>query len=131
MSNAVFNSNVTYTPGGGGTLTQSFAVTVSYAAISAGTIDIPASAAVGPATFTVPFGAVSGANGLLVKNNTANPLGIRLNGSSGDIYQIAPNGVLMHWAPKPGVAVTTPLTAAVVTIGITDGGSVDYVVLGD
>lgn len=133
MPNAVFSSNLTYTPGGGGSLTQSFGVVAPYAAISAGTIDVPSGTAAS-SSFAIPFGGVeTDARGLVIKNNTAFDIGIRLNGASADLYHLAPGGLLMHWAPKAASNPASALKAAsfTTTANVDSDGTVDFIVLGD
>jgi len=133
MSSAVFTSSLTYTPGGGGSLTQSFGVNVSYTAVSSGTIDIPAATA-SAAPFTIPFGGVNtDARGLLIKNNTNLDIGIRLNlaGAGANTYQLAPGGVMMHWAPAAAAGGHLTMTTITTTALVVNAGTVDYIVLGD
>ncbi|AGP41513.1 hypothetical protein [Sorangium cellulosum] len=130
MSNALFTSELTYTPGGGGALTQSFRVTAPYTAISAGTLDIPDATASGQA-FVIPFGGVNtDARGLVIKNNTGLDIGIRLNGAAANIYQLAAGGVFMHWAPAAAAAGALTGASVTTTAATTGPGTVDYIVLG-
>jgi hypothetical protein len=134
MATAAFGSSLTYAPGGGGSLTQSFNVNATYTAISSGTIDIGVGTASG-VIFGIPFGGVNtDARGLVIKNNTKQDLGIRINGvpaAPATLYRLAPGGVFMHWAPVAAGA--SALTAAAVdtTVLAADAGSVDYIVLGN
>lgn len=133
MSSAVFTSSLTYTPGGGGSLTQSFGVNVPYTAVSSGTIDIPGATAAATA-FLIPFGGVNvDARGLMIKNNTDLDVGIRFNTSMTDSYHLAPGGVLMHWAPAAAAAPASALKgASIATTALTvNAGTIDYIVLGN
>ncbi len=132
MGIAAFSCNVTYTPGGGGTLSQSFNVAASYAAISAGKIDVAAGTA-GNDTYDVAFGAVgTDACGVVVQNNTDSDVRIDFNGA-GPVQALAPGGVFTHWAPKK--AASNSLTSLSLAIaGATAnsaGGGIDYIVLGE
>ena len=131
MGTAAFSCNVTYSPGGGGTLSQSFNVAAPYTAISAGKIDVPAATAAAT-TIAIPFGGVGvETRGLLIQNNTDSDLEIDLSASGTAQYRLAPGGVVMHWAAKK--ASGAPLLAAEVTIATltVDAGAIDFIVLGE
>ncbi|MBK8258030.1 MAG: hypothetical protein IPK82_35860 [Polyangiaceae bacterium] len=146
MVAAAFASTLTYAPGGGGSLTQSFGVNVSYAAISAGTIDVGVGTAI-DTTIEIPFGGVNvEAQGVVIKNNTGIDIGIRLNdlptvvapATSASIYRLAPGGMWMHWAPKAAGSQKLTKAAFVVTKTVAnpappappEAGTVEYIVLG-
>ena len=136
MATAVFNSSFVYTPGGGGTLAQSFTIETKYVAISSGTIDVPASVAAGQ-VIEIPFGGVGvGALGVVIRNKIDKDLGVRPGppaaGAPADPFSIPPDGVLVYWAPKKGPA-GTPLKACGLTVlaAPTVDGSIDYIVLGE
>ena len=129
MPQAEFSSSVTYSPPGGGLLTQAFGVTANYASASAGTVAISAKA--DPHPIAIPFGGIGAdARGLVVRNNTAVDLGIRLNGATSDLYRLAPGGLIMHWAPaSAGASALTACTVAPAVAAPSDG-SIDYLVFG-
>jgi hypothetical protein len=125
MAGAVFTSSVSYTPGGGGSLTQGFRVAFTYSAVSSGTIDIASGSS---AAQTIQFAGVGTALGFVVQNNTDADIHVSLNGSA-NLFRVAQGGVVMHWAPEAPAA--TPLSSATITpVTPTEDGSVDYIVLG-
>jgi len=74
-----------------------FSLQLSYNAQNVGTIDVPDSTA--PATvYDIPFGAVSKAKMLIVKNFTALDLDLSINASA-DLISIPPSGMVMFGAP--------------------------------
>ncbi|MBL8739672.1 MAG: hypothetical protein JNK04_01220 [Myxococcales bacterium] len=131
MGIAAFSCNVTYSPGGGGSLSQSFNVAAPYTAISSGKIDVPAATAAAT-SFPIPFGGVGvDARGFLVQNNTDSDLEIDLSASGTAQYRLAPGGLVMHWAAKKAGGAS--LKAADVTVAslTIDAGAIDYIVLGE
>lgn len=135
MGIAAFSCNVTYSPGGGGTLSQSFNVAAPYTGISAGKIDVAAGSAAN-GDYDISFGSVGvDARGVLIQNNTDSDVEIDVNaaGTSTPQYALAPGGVFMHWAPKKATAkslVSLGLTIAA-AISTSKGGAIDFIVLGD
>lgn len=128
MASAVFTSGLTYSPGGGGTLTQGFRAAFDYAAVSAGKYDVAATSVTAVA---IPFGGVGSALGVIIQNNTDCAVEVKINGSAA-LYNLAAGGLLMHWAPKsPAALPLTSITVTPVTGGPTVAGSIDYVVLGN
>ena len=131
MGIAAFSCNVTYSPGGGGTLSQSFNVAAPYTAISSGKIDVPAATAASTA-FSIPFGGVGvDARGFLVQNNTDSDLEIDLSASGTAQYRLSPGGLVMHWATKKAGGAS--LKAADVTVATltVEPGAIDFIVLGE
>ncbi|MDB4927864.1 MAG: hypothetical protein JWM10_348 [Myxococcaceae bacterium] len=158
MSQAIFSTNVSYTPGGGGALTQSFNGVAPYNAINAGSYDL---AHMGTTTnFTIAFGGVGIARGFIVRNNTGNPIHLFLNNPitsfssfpANDLthphqyedayaaaggFQLPPGGVLTLCFPTApsSMGPSSPLGAlAKVTVILANPGgmgTIDYIVLGD
>ncbi|MCU0681830.1 MAG: hypothetical protein MUF34_06165 [Polyangiaceae bacterium] len=131
MANAVFNANLTYLSADQTTLSQMFTLTSGFRAINAGAIPLPHG--VSPGTLIeIPFGlAAAECRAVMVKNDTRNELGVRLNEAVSDLYQLAPGGVFFHWSPVKGG--TNPLRRIALSVprAPLEGGSVDYLVLGD
>ncbi len=133
MANAVFNANLTYLTGGEGTISQAFNLSAGYRAVHAGSIALP-KGAVNGTLVEIPFGTVAPGTCLcvVVRNDTAHDLGLRVNDAREDIYCIAPGGVFLHWSPlRPG---SNPLQRVALSVGPAGGGARDgtigYVVLG-
>jgi hypothetical protein len=124
MANAVFSSSVTYTPSGGGSLTQGFRVAFAYTASSSGTIDVAAGA---NTEVDIGFGAVGAVLGFVLQNMTDKDLSIKVGTTA--VYSLAAGGILMHWSPDKsavslaGVKVKpdSPIKA----------GTIEYIVLGN
>jgi hypothetical protein len=129
MSIAAFSCNVTYTPGGGGALSQNFNLAVPYSAISAGKLDVPSGSS---AAVSVPFGGVGvDTRGLLIQNNTDVDIEVDVANTGTAQYHLAPGGLLLHWSPKKAAAsalVALSLKPATATAA---DGSIDFIVLGE
>lgn len=141
MAQAIFSSNITYAPGGGGSLTQNFGVTATYAAINAGTIDVPSTVTTTD-PIAIPFGSVDvtggGARGVFVRNNAGADIKLYVNRDTGTapaptdkFFQLPAGGMLMYWIP----AAVTPSANAVVAMqaflqATGPGGTIDYITLG-
>jgi hypothetical protein len=124
MANALFSSSVTYTPGGGGSLTQGFRVAFSYTACSSGTIDVAANA---NTAIDIPLGAVDEVLGFVLQNNTLKDLEVKVDANV--MYKLAAGGVLMHFSP-----VKSALSLAKVKVtpdSPTKAGTIDFIVLGN
>lgn len=131
MGIAAFSCNVTYSPGGGGTLSQSFNVAAPYTAISAGKIDVPAATAA-TTSFSLPFGGVNvDARGLLIQNNTDSDLAIDLSASGTAQYRLAPGGLVIHFAPKKAGGASLKAADVVVASLTVAAGAIDFIVLGE
>ncbi|HVH45366.1 MAG TPA: hypothetical protein VM925_23595 [Labilithrix sp.] len=131
MSIAAFSCNVTYAPGGGGMLSQNFNVAAPYTAINAGKIDVPNGTAAATA-FNLPFGGVTtDTRGLLIQNNTDVDLSVDLAASGTAQYQLAPGGLVLHWAPKKAAATALLAATVTVTAATAADGAVDFIVLGE
>ncbi len=128
MGSATFSSTLTFTPPASGPVAQAFGVSFSYSAVSMGTLDV----AQGSTTAVdVPFGGSTDARGIAVRNNLDVDVGVQINANGTDLYEIAPGGLFMHWAPV--AAGTTSLSALLLTpagAGPTADGTIEYVVLG-
>lgn len=131
MANAVFNASLTHMSSDGGTLSQMFNLSSGFRAMSAGSI--PLHRGVEPGTLIeIPFGlAAAECRAIVVKNDTLNELGVRLNAATADLYRLAPGGVLFHWAPVAGGSDPLRRVALSVPLAPRDGGAVEYLVLGD
>lgn len=138
MANAVFTSSVTYEPGGGGSITQGFRTDFKYKAVSAGKWDVAAGAP--PAKYEIPFGGVGSALGFILQNNTDRDVAVTLNGPDDAAgspapsqYDLAPGGMLMHWAAKAPASTAAAFKRVrfeLKTAASVDG-SVDFIILGD
>jgi hypothetical protein len=129
--NAALRWSLSY-PGAGGATDTVPTVTTNcpFLAQNAGTIDI-ASGTTTATPFDIPFGAVGdGATLLLVFNNTAQPLILKVNATA-----LIQNIGAGKWAViAPGDIIgDTPITAATVTTtdAIAVDSSVDFLVFGD
>jgi hypothetical protein len=129
---ATVNVSITYTPPAGATnsATASLATAASNSAQNVGVIDVPSGT--GPAaTFPIPFGSVAAAKILIVKNAMSSDLGVQLNGSGTDIYQISAGGMMMIGMPtEPGADTLTDATITVID-AITSAQTVQFWVFGD
>jgi hypothetical protein len=131
-STGTMTFNMTYTPPGAPLNSGTFSKTVSfsYTAMTSGIMDIP-DATVASTVFPIPFGTINAnAQVLIVFNMNNKDIGIRLNGSVTDIYQIPPGGMLTIGSPT--TSTSNPLTsAAVTTTALQVGtGTVEFFVLG-
>jgi hypothetical protein len=129
MGTAAFSCSVTYTPGGGGNISQSFGSAVPYTAISAGKFDV----ATGSTTaIGIPFGGVgTDSRGILVQNNTDVDLEVDISNTSTAQYRLAPGGLFMHWAPKKAGGMNLVAITVKPATGPTEPGVVDFIVLGE
>lgn len=130
MTTAVFNSNLTYLPSGGGMLSQALNLSGAYRAVSAGSVPVPAGTVVGT-VIEIPFGdAASDCRAVLVRNETPIELGMRINDAEGDLYRLAPGAVFLHWSPaEPGSKPPWRITLSV-TRAVREAGTIGFVVLG-
>ncbi|NOK16270.1 hypothetical protein [Corallococcus carmarthensis] len=124
MANAVFSSSVTYTPSGGGSLTQGFRVAFAYTASSAGTVDVAAGSS---AAVDIVFGSVSEVLGFVLQNNTDKDIAIKVGANT--FYSLAAGGVLMHWSPAKSASSLTGVKAT--PDSPTNAGTIEFVVLGN
>lgn len=109
---------------------SSFPTQGTYGAQCSGNIDVPASTVIGT-TYAVPFGSISAAKFLIIKNMMSSEIAIRLNGAVTDTFRLAAGGEFMYASPAaPGA---TPLASA--SILTTASPSADeqvlFVALGD
>lgn len=102
----------------------------TYQAGQAGYIDIPPGTVVGTA-FPVPFGSVSAAKVLVVRNNSAQEIGVRLNGAVANNFNIPAGGEFAYVVPS--APVSAPLTQVVIvtTVDPTATDTVLFWCLGD
>ena len=91
---ATFNLEVRYTSPGGVPLTESFAIPVPGVAQNCGNIDI-ADLTAGSTVIVVPFGTIAKATGGVIRNTNSLDIGIRINGSVANNFQLAPGGTLL------------------------------------
>lgn len=128
MASASFNASLSFTPPASNTVSQSFSLKLSYSAVSLGTIDVDSGSTT---AIEVPFGGSTAARGVVVRNNLDVDVGVRINGNSANLYDLAPGGMLMHWAPQDAQAdnlAAITLTPATATVA---AGTIEYVVLGE
>jgi hypothetical protein len=125
MANAVFSSSVTYTPSGGGSLTQGFRVAFAYTASSSGTIDVPK----GNSTeVDVGFGAVAEVLGFVLQNKTAKDITVKVGATT--VYKLAAGGALMHWSPGKS-ALSLASVKVTPEADPNNAGAIEYIVLGN
>lgn len=143
MAQSIFSTNVSYAPGGGGALTQSFNVTASYTAINAGTLDVPIGTSV-TAALDIPFGSVGGARGFVLRNNTPVDLKVYLNGGTvtatgtEPVLQLPHGGFVIYASPVDASGTdespVRPLGAVRVYLKVPlpagQSGTIDYITLG-
>jgi len=93
---------------------SSFTVQASYNSHNVGSLDVPSGTA--PATeIAIPFGQVSEARFMVVKNLMTTDVDLKLNGSA-DLISIPPQGQHMHICPVDLTDGANPLTGASVTV---------------
>lgn len=134
MPTSTVVTNLTYTPPLATTQQQvPFSNAENYVPSSVGVLDIPIGTAANTA-ISVPFGTISVADVVVVKNNGNQDLGVRINGvptSPAVLYQIPPGGVLAITHPVvPGGGAITSLALDTTVIQATVVGTVDYYVFG-
>lgn len=129
-SAATVTLSIVYTPpnapANSGTAT--FTTAITHNAQNCGLLDVPASTTIAT-EITIPFGGVSSAKILIIKNSMTQDLILKLNGSS--IYHLSPGGVFNSaMSVEP---LSLPLTAATVTTTATLPAleQISYFVLGD
>jgi hypothetical protein len=127
-------ASLTYTPPlGTSPCTVSFGTQENYVPSSVGTLDVPIGTAAQTA-IPIPFGTVTVADFLVVRNRSNQDMGLRLNGipaATAVLYQIPPNGQVVIAFPTPPGG--SPLTSAHVDTTVMQAGVVgliDYWVLG-
>lgn len=95
---------------------SSFNLSAQYNAQNVGQIDVPG-ATPAATVFPIPFGTVSSAKVLVVKNMMSTDVGIRFNGAVADNFQVAAGACVAVFAPAAPVA--NPLTSiSVVTTAV-------------
>lgn len=101
-----------------------------YNASSVGSIDVPPGTTVGT-IFSVPLDHISSLKALIVRNEMSSDIGIRINGSVTNNFEIAAGGELHYLAPI--APVTTPITSLsiVTTLDPTQIQSVFFWAYGD
>lgn len=107
-----------------------FSLSASFNAQNVGQIDVnPSDTA--PTTFPIPFGSVSKAKILVIKNLGTTDIGVRLNGSPSDNFQISAQGELAYVCQT--APATTPITSAsiVTTASPPAVETIQYWVFGD
>lgn len=108
----------------------SLAVTHTYNASAVGTIDIPPTTVVGT-SFSVPFGSVSAAKTLVIRNNMTSELGVRLNAAGANNFNIPPGGEFVYSAPIAPLAVPITAVALITTVDPTTLERVIFAIFGD
>lgn len=130
MATATLTSSIVYTPPLA-TTTSSFSlnVTESYTPLSVGTIDIPIGTAA-TTTYDIPFGSISSADLVILKNKNNQEMGVRINGipiAPAYLFQIPQNGEMIYGGPVPVTG--SPLTAVQLEIPAMQAGiigQIDY-----
>lgn len=131
MPTAVLTATVSYTAPGPTAVQSVFQVSSAYQASSVGFVDVPSGTA-DAAAFNVPLGTVTTVKGILIQNNCAQQLNVRMNGAVADEWSVAPGGVFMPSFGATGV-LDDPITEIeLVTTALTDAdGTIGYMVFGD
>lgn len=129
-----FNVNLSlqYTPPGSAANSgvSNLAVTGTYEAGQAGSIDIPNGTVVGT-EFAVPFGSVAVPKLLMIKNNMTSEVGVRLNGAVADDFKVPAGGVLCYAVPTgPTVDPISALSIAT-TVDPTNTERANFWLFGD
>jgi hypothetical protein len=131
-STATTSASVIYTPplGSPNSGSATFQTASAYNAQNIGTMDIPAGTLPGT-LFPVPFGTVNSAKVLIVKNNTTDEVGFRMNGAGADIFRLVANGVF-H-IEMPASPTLNPIVDATIVILVSPSvmQSANYFVFGD
>lgn len=134
MGVSTFSSTLTFTPPLATSPQQvPFSSVETNVPQSVGTLDIPVGTGANVA-IPVPFGTISAADVLVIKNNGNQDIGLRINGiptSPAVLYQIPPGGLLsiIHPAAPGG----SPITSAQIDTTVIQAsvvGTVDYYVFG-
>lgn len=124
MANAVFSSSVSYTPSGGGSLTQGFRVTFDYTASVSATLDVAVDS---DTEIDIQPLSVGDVLGFVLRNNTDKALEVKSGANA--LYKVAPGGMVMHWNPTaPGAFITS---LKVKPGKPTKAGTIEYIVLGN
>jgi hypothetical protein len=130
---AIFSATLQWTPPSAPVNSgqSSFSLQLSYNAQNVGAIDVPASTP--PATvYDIPFGAVSKAKLIVVKNFMTSDVDLSINGSL-DLISIAPSGMVMYGAPADPTTGAHPIASASVKTLDTPSnlGRIEYWIYGD
>jgi hypothetical protein len=92
---ATANLSLVYSPPSGpvNSVTATMATACVHNAQNVGVLDVPAGTS--PSTvFPIPFGSVSSAKLLVIKNTSNDEIGVQLNSSASDIYRISAGGFM-------------------------------------
>ena len=110
MANFNLVSSITWTPPKAITNSgvSTLGTTGVYNAASVGTIDVPPGTVVGT-VFSVPFGHIDSLKVIVIRNDMSSDIGVRINGSVTDNFEIAAGGELHYMAPT--APATTPITS--------------------
>lgn len=127
-------TNLTYTPPLATTQQQvPFSNAENYVPHSVGVLDIPIGTAAN-AAISIPFGTVSVADVVIIKNNGNQDLGLRINGiptAPAVLYQIPPGGIFAATHPVvPGGGQLTSIQVDTTVIQATVVGTIDFYVFG-
>jgi hypothetical protein len=132
-TNASTTFNLQYTPPSApaGSGTAVFVLPVTFNAQCVGQIDLQP-IITPPDVISIPFGGVAKAKLLIIKNLMSNDIGVRLNGSVTDSFDLCTMGEFIYISPTNPLA--SPITAAVVVALIAPLATVEsiqYWVFGD
>ncbi len=107
--------SVTFTPPGANANSgqSSFPVTGTYNGQTVGQIDVPSGTVQGT-SYAIPFGSVTAAKLLVVKNMMSSDIGVRLNGAGVDTFRLTPGGEFMYASPA-GPAMAPLSSASIIT----------------
>jgi hypothetical protein len=130
LLNATVTIGLQYTPPGGvqNSATVSFPITASCAAQNVGQIDVNSTVSALD-EIEIPFGSVSDAKIIVVKNLGANEYGIKISGSS--VFRLPPGGEWMYGGTAAPSAETVSSCTVVVIDVPTSTEYLQYFVFGD
>lgn len=121
-----------YTVPGPAPTSPTFSVpSIVYTASNAGFIDIPESTA-SATPFSVPFGAVAAAKGVLIQNNTSQELDVIVQGEADSVFRLPPGGICIPLLASTAGTVDPLTQVSVITTAVAaEDGNVAFVILGD
>ena len=108
----------------------SMSVVASINAQNVGSIDVQTTDT-SPTTFAIPFGSISAAKVLLIKNMMSSDISVRLNGDNADTFRIPSGGAIHYAAPATPGSVPISSVTVITTVTPTQVETIHYFVFGD